>query len=134
MNLGINKKTKEKVGIKIIKKPTLETNKDIELVKSEIDIMSIIKHKNIIKLIDTFENEEYIFIVMEYMKGGNLTSYLKKKHFCISERKTKEIIKQIAEGISYLHNYGIIHRDIKSDNILLSDNSDNFNIKITVLA
>ena len=35
--------------------------------------MSIIKHKNIIKLIDTFENEEYIFIVMEYMKGGNLT-------------------------------------------------------------
>ena len=58
-------------------------------VKSEIDIMSIIKHKNIIKLIDTFENEEYIFIVMEYMKGGNLTSYLKKKHFCISERKTK---------------------------------------------
>ena len=73
MNLGINKKTKEKVGIKIIKKSTLETNKDIELVKSEIDIMSIIKHKNIIKLIDTFENEEYIFIVIEYMKGGNLT-------------------------------------------------------------
>ena len=35
--------------------------------------MSIIKHKNIIKLIDTFENEEYIFIVIEYMKGGNLT-------------------------------------------------------------
>ena len=73
MNLGINKKTKEKVGIKIIKKSTLETNKDIELVKSEIDIMSIINHKNIIKLIDTFENEEYIFIVIEYMKGGNLT-------------------------------------------------------------
>ena len=96
--------------------------------------MSIINHKNIIKLIDTFENEEYIFIVMEYMKGGNLTSYLKKKHFCISERKTKEIIKQIAEGISYLHNYGIIHRDIKSDNILLSDNSDNFNIKLLTLA
>ena len=42
--------------------------------------MSIIKHKNIIKLIDTFENEEYIFIVMEHMKGGNLKLYFRKKN------------------------------------------------------
>ena len=42
--------------------------------------MTIINHKNIIKLIDTFENEEYIFIVMEHMKGGNLKLYFRKKN------------------------------------------------------
>jgi hypothetical protein len=124
VNLGINKKTNEKVAIKIIKKSTLTTIQDLELVKTEIDIMRISHHKNIVKLYDKFENEKYIFIIMEYINGETLSSYLKKKHFCISEKKICEIMKQIGEGIYYLHSFGIVHRDIKPDNILINDKNE----------
>ena len=124
VNLGINKKTNEKVAIKIIKKSTLTTEQDIELLKTEIDIMTISHHKNIVRLLDKFENEEYIFIVMEYINGETLSQFLKKKYFCISEKKICEIMKELGEGISYLHSLGIIHRDIKPENILITNKNE----------
>jgi hypothetical protein len=131
VNLGINKKTSEKVAIKIIKKSSLKSNEDKELLETEIYIMKFSNHPNIIKLYDNYENEKYIFLVMEYINGGNLTSYLNKKHFNISEKKFSIIMKQIGEGIKYLHENGIVHRDIKPENIMIYEKGNNINIKIT---
>ena len=131
VNLGINKKTSEKVAIKIIKKSSLKSNEDKELLETEIYIMKFSNHPNIIKLYDNYENEKYIFLVMEYINGGNLISYLNKKHFNISEKKFSIIMKQIGEGIKYLHENGIVHRDIKPENIMIDKKGNNMNIKIT---
>ena len=129
VKLGVEKKTKERVAIKIIKKNKAKQS-DIELVRTEIDIMKLCHHPNVVHLLDHFENAEYIFIVMEYIRGGRLTDYMKEKKFNFTEKRAAEIIHQIALGVKYLHKYGIIHRDLKPDNIMLTEASDKGQIKI----
>ena len=129
VKLGVEKKTNQRVAIKIIKKSKAKES-DIELVRNEIDIMKLCYHPNVVHLLDHFENGEYIFIVMEYIKGGCLTDYFKKNEFNFSEKRAAEIIYQLAKGLKYLHKYGIIHRDLKPDNIMLTESSDKGNVKI----
>ena len=71
VKLGIHRGSGRKVAIKIINKK-LVTPIDVQQVKTEIDILKIAKHPNIIKLYDVFENEKYIYIIMEYCPGGDL--------------------------------------------------------------
>ena len=128
VKLGIKRSTNEKVAIKIITKSKLKNQ--VELLKSEIDIMKVCKHPNIVQFIDHFENSEYIFIVIEYLQHGHLGQYLINKNFAVSEKRISLIASQIASALKYLHHYGIIHRDLKPDNLLISDVGVNFTIKL----
>lgn len=123
VKLGVHKKTGKKVAIKVMKKKQM-TLQDIELQKREIEILKICQHPNIIRLLDVFENQDYIYIVMEYLKGGDLFNYLEKRDFTITESKARELAHSIATGIFYLHSFGIAHRDLKPENILMTDESD----------
>ena len=105
-------------------------DKDIELVKNEIDIMKLCHHPNIVRLLDHFENSDYIFIVMEFFSGGDLDQYIKKNKGKISEQKASKIMYQISNGVQYLHEFGIIHRDLKPGNIMLSDKTEKGVVKI----
>lgn len=119
VKLGIHKKTKEKVAIKIIKKKSMN-QRDKELVKSEIDIMKMCRHKNIVRLLDHYENNDFIFIVMEYLAGNTFANYLESTPVDdLSEKQTAFCVYQIAKGLEYLHKFGIIHRDIKPENIMI---------------
>lgn len=71
VKLGIHKKTGKKVAIKILKKKKMDPE-DFELYKWEVEILKICQHPNIIRLLDVFENSDYIFIVMEHLNGGSL--------------------------------------------------------------
>ena len=92
--------------------------------------MKLCHHPNVVKLLDHFENAEYIFFVMEYSSGGSLKNYSNKKRFNFTEKREAEIIFQIDLGIQYLHQYGIVHRDLKPDNIILTENENMSQIKI----
>jgi len=129
VRMGIHKKTQEKVAIKIIKKEKM-TNNDLELIKSELDIMKLCQHPNIIRLLDHFENAEYIFLVMELMSGYDLHTYFIKNKFKFSEKQAADISYQIASGLCYLHKYGVLHRDLKPENIMLSDMGESSVVKI----
>ena len=83
------------------------------------------QHPNIIKLIDIFENSAFYYIVLEYMGGKDMFDYLEQRSFKISEERAKDLAYQIANAIQYLHNYGIVHRDLKLENILMCDTTDN---------
>ena len=77
IKLGINKKTGKKVAIKIMNKKDM-TNQDLELARTETEILKICQHPNIIQLYDVFENVKYFYLIMEYCPGGDLFSYLEK--------------------------------------------------------
>ena len=130
VNLGIHRKTLQQVAVKIINKDSIKTLEDKELVRIEIGILKLCHHPNVVRLLDHLENEDYIFIVMEYIEGGTLGQYFKKKNFNFSERQASSIMSQIASGVKYLHTYGIVHRDLKPDNIMITQQNDFGVIKI----
>ena len=130
VKLGINKHTKEKVAIKIMNKKKIDSS-DIELMRTEIEILKICQHPNIIRLYDIFENIDYIYIIMEYCPGGDLFSYLEQRKFKISEERAAIIMNKICEAVFYFQSYfGVIHRDLKPENVLLTSSSDDSDIRI----
>lgn len=83
------------------------------------------QHPNIVGLIDLFENQDYYYIVLEFMMGKDLFDYIQYRKFKLSEDRVKEIGMQLVIAIKYLHSYGIVHRDLKLENIMMSDNTEN---------
>ena len=130
VNLGIHRKTGQQVAIKILNKENIKTLEDKELVQIEIGILKLCHHPNIVRLLDHLENTDYIYIVTEFIEGGTLGQYFKKKKFNFSERQAMNIMSQLASGVKYLHQYGIVHRDLKPDNIMITQQNEFGVIKI----
>ena len=82
------------------------------------------QHPNIVALIDLFENSDYYYIVLEYMQGKDLFDYIQFRNFKITENRVKELAYQCGVAIKYLHSYGIVHRDLKLENVMMSDNTE----------
>ena len=116
-------KTGIKVAIKQVKKKNM-THVEVFQQRREIEVLKICQHQNIIGLIDLFENASYYFIVLEYMAGADLFDYLQARNFNVGEERVKMIAYQIACGLKYMHSYGVVHRDLKLENIMMSDQTD----------
>ena len=124
-----HKKTGKKVAVKVMSKKEM-TLQDVELQRREIEILKMCQHPNIIRLLDIFENQDYIYIVMENLSGGDLFTYLEKRDFEITEARAKELSHQIATALYYLHSFGVAHRDLKPENILMVSDSEDSDLKI----
>ena len=129
VKLGIDKKTGQKVAIKIMKKSSMDSS-DLELVRTEIEILKICQHPNIIRLYNVFENVDYMYIIMEYCSGGDLFSYLEKRHFRISEERASTIIHKMSTAVYYMHSFGVAHRDLKPENVLMTSEDEDSDIRI----
>lgn len=92
--------------------------------RREIEVLKMCQHNNIIKMIDLFENSDQYFIVLEYMQGKDLFDYIQKRGFTLAEARVQDLTYQIALGVKYLHEFGIVHRDLKLENIMMNDSSD----------
>jgi calcium-dependent protein kinase len=134
---GIHKKTQTQVAIKIIAKQNLTQNSESSI-RSEIEILKISQHPNIIRLYNTFENPNYIYIsniliknqVMEFCKGNDLFSYFEARKFKISENRAAQIIHKLATALYFLHEYNVVHRDLKPENILMTSNEEDADIRL----
>lgn len=125
-NLCIHKLTEKLVAIKSLNKEYFKSNKT--KLNNEINILKALKHKNIVRLYETFTNDQYLLIVNELCEGGDLLNYVRKRRK-LTEPIAKLVFKQILDGINHCHSKGIVHRDIKLDNILLNSYGD---IKVSV--
>lgn len=124
--LGKHILTGQQVAIKSIDKQYMKDEHSKKKVFQEVLILKKCNHKNIIKLLEVFENQKYLFIVQEYASDGDLLSYVKERGK-LTESEAKNIFLQIVQGIRYCHRHNILHRDIKLDNILLAKGT---NVKI----
>ncbi|KAL2842223.1 hypothetical protein BJY01DRAFT_249172 [Aspergillus pseudoustus] len=95
-------------------------------IEREVVIMKLIEHPNVISLYDVWENRGELYLVLEYVEGGELFDYV-SKHGPLPEEEAVRLFRQIIAGLGYCHRFNICHRDLKPENILLDGNH---NIKL----
>lgn len=118
VSLGMHKITDKLVAVKSINKEFLEEEKSRRKVTKEVAILKKINQPNIVKLYETFESSKHFLIVMEMCSGGDLLNYVRKRRK-LAEDVAKFFFRQLIESLAYCHKKGVVHRDIKLDNILL---------------
>jgi p21-activated kinase 1 len=89
---------------------------------NEILVMRASRHANIVRYIDSFLYKNELWVVMEYMEGGSLTDVVTAN--LMTEGQIAAVSRETSQGLQHLHRHGVIHRDIKSDNVLLSLTGD----------
>ena len=120
VNLGMHKLTGKLVAIKSIDKQYLNDESSRRKLIQEYSILKKLQHPNILRLYEIFDSTKRTLIVVELCSGGDLLNYV-RKHKKLSERMTKFILKKLLEGLHHCHSRGVIHRDIKLDNVLLNE-------------
>lgn len=110
-----------------IKQMELNAQPRKELIVNEILVMKDSQHKNIVNFLEAYLRGNQLWVVMEYMQGGSLTDVI-ENNSKLTEPQMSRICLETAKGLQFLHKKHIIHRDIKSDNILLDSAG---NVKIT---
>lgn len=112
-------KQPEQVAIKLIKKDTVPPKSSRETkVFREINALKILTHPNIVRLEQVMQNEKYIGIVLEYASGGELFDHILQNRY-LKDSVACRLFAQLVSGVHYLHSKGIVHRDLKLENLLL---------------
>lgn len=119
VKLGHHIPTQQKVAIKILDKAKIKDDKDLQRISREIKILKELRHNNIAQLYETLTSDRHIYIIMEYIEGGDLFEHIFSKTR-LNEAKTAALFNQLISVIDYIHKLGIVHRDIKPENILLT--------------
>uniref|UniRef100_A0A6B2LEU2 non-specific serine/threonine protein kinase n=1 Tax=Arcella intermedia TaxID=1963864 RepID=A0A6B2LEU2_9EUKA len=112
-----NVETREKVAIKIVQKTIQADQEAIALIKREIKILHLIEHFSCVSFIESRETNESIYIVMEYVGGGDLLDCILSAHG-FDEPQAAKVLRDVLRGLQYLHGIGVCHRDIKPENVL----------------
>lgn len=111
----------EEVAIKLIKKGSIDNAARSLKVQREIDVLRIVRHPHIVRLVDVVETDRYIGIVLEYASGGELFEYI-LAHKYLRENVACKLFAQLISGVAYLHAKKVVHRDLKLENLLLDRN------------
>ncbi|KAJ6254665.1 serine/threonine-protein kinase brsk2-like protein [Anaeramoeba flamelloides] len=122
VKLAVHQDSKKKVAIKILTKSSLTEKPQMrKKIEREISIMKLLKHPNIMRLYDVYETSKYLYLVLEYVSGGELFDFLLSEG-SLSHQKSLFFFQQIIFGLSYLHERLICHRDLKPENLLIDEN------------
>ena len=118
------------VAIKVVKKPSAKRAERVRMLRSEVDILSMINHPNIVRLFTIYESPSRLYLVMELLTGGELFDRIvgMGKY---SEEDARYFTFKLLNAVLYLHDHSICHRDLKPENILLESPNPEAELKIT---
>eukprot|EP00262_Sarcandra_glabra_P013261 TRINITY_DN3637_c0_g1_i10.p1 TRINITY_DN3637_c0_g1~~TRINITY_DN3637_c0_g1_i10.p1 ORF type:complete len:309 (-),score=45.62 TRINITY_DN3637_c0_g1_i10:312-1238(-) len=121
-----NSETAEPVALKILDKEKVLKHKMVEQIKREIATMKLIKHPNVVRLHEVMGSKTKIFIVLEFVTGGELFDKI-VNHGRMMEGDARKYFQQLINAVDYCHSRGVYHRDLKPENLLL-DASGNLKV------
>lgn len=124
---GKDKKTSEPVAIKVVDKSRYAAGDNS--LEREIQVLLKVDHPNCIRLFDVFITPRKVYIVTELVTGGELLDRVTERGN-YTEREAAAIIRQILDGVTYLHAQGIVHRDLKLENMIMANERDDSPVKI----
>ncbi|KNC52939.1 STE/STE11/CDC15 protein kinase [Thecamonas trahens ATCC 50062] len=126
---GLNIRTGIQVAVKVLNKPAVgggrrterdaERGKELAKLKKEVDLLRELNHVNIVSYFGTWEDDVALYIMLDYVEGGSLAAKI-KEFGTLPEPLVAFFIAQVVEGLAFLHAVGVLHRDIKGANILLT--------------
>ncbi|XP_054531286.1 serine/threonine-protein kinase SIK1 isoform X3 [Pan troglodytes] len=122
VKLARHRVTKTQVAIKIIDKTRLDSS-NLEKIYREVQLMKLLNHPHIIKLYQVMETKDMLYIVTEFAKNGEMFDYLTSNGH-LSENEARKKFWQILSAVEYCHDHHIVHRDLKTENLLLDGNMD----------
>lgn len=113
-----NVETGDVVAIKILDREQVLRHKMVEQLKREISTMKLVKHPNVIKIFEVMASKTKIYIVIEFVDGGELFDKI-AKHGRLREDEARRYFQQLINAVDYCHSRGVFHRDLKPENLLL---------------
>ncbi|GAA5811151.1 hypothetical protein MFLAVUS_004580 [Mucor flavus] len=119
---AVERRTKKTVAIKILKKEEVEAANVVLFLKREIEIQVHLDHPHIVRLYGYFHDDDRVYLVMEYVGTLDLYSVLTEKKQ-LTEAEVVRYLLQLTDAVKYMHSLGVIHRDIKLENILVNKNN-----------
>jgi len=124
VKMGWKRDSPIEVAIKLIRRETLGSNSNrLQKIYREIHILRGLDHPNIVRLHEMVETERHIGIILEYASGGELFDYI-LNHRYLKDGPARKLFSQLISGVGYLHRKGIVHRDLKLENLLLDRNKN----------
>lgn len=121
VKIGEHQLTKHKVAVKILNRQKIKSLDVVGKIRREIQNLKLFRHPHIIKLYQVISTPTDIFMIMEYVSGGELFDYI-VKHGKLQEHEARRFFQQIISGVDYCHRHMIVHRDLKPENLLLDHN------------
>lgn len=121
VKIGEHQLTKHKVAVKILNRQKIKSLDVVSKIRREIQNLKLFRHPHIIKLYQVISTPTDIFMIMEYVSGGELFDYI-VKNGKLQEHEARRFFQQIISGVDYCHRHMIVHRDLKPENLLLDHN------------
>lgn len=121
VKIGEHQLTKHKVAVKILNRQKIKSLDVVGKIRREIQNLKLFRHPHIIKLYQVISTPTDIFMIMEYVSGGELFDYIVKRGK-LREHEARRFFQQIISGVDYCHRHMIVHRDLKPENLLLDHN------------
>ncbi|MDR2743333.1 MAG: serine/threonine protein kinase, partial [Treponema sp.] len=122
--LAVNKNIDQRVAVKVLNENLAGSVVIRKKFRDEAQLLCSLDHPNIVKFLNFVENDDGVFLIMEFIDGITLDDFINSKNGLIVEKRAYELFDQILSAFAYAHKKGVVHRDIKPANIILTSDSD----------